>query len=414
MSGPNPRYRLYGSSRDYWTIAARMAGGRWDRGDEVVRLEAEMQRRASVPYAICTAKARVAIFLAIRAIVRPGQKVVLSPYTISDVVNMVVCAGGVPVFADIDETTCNIDANDVASLMDADVGAVLATHLHGLACEMDRLQEACARGGTALIEDAAQAIGTAFNGQPVGTFGAAGILSFGMYKNVNMLFGGMLLTRDPNVAARVRREVDSFPAQERGYYLSKVASAAVADLATFPPFFRGLTFPLLRASKLLGLTTFDRATSFDHAPLLKRTLPETYLRRMTPTQASLGLRQLDSVREQCERRIVVARRYHQALADVSGIALPPLRTDFSHTYTYFPIQVDDRERILRELFRLGRDIGAQHLRNCADLECFAPFYRDCPVARRVARRVVLLPTYPRYGEREVERTIAALRTIYGA
>ena len=61
-----------------------------------------------------------------------------------------------------------------------------------------------------------------------------------------------------------------------------------------------------------------------------------------------------------------------------------------------------------------RDVAAQHLHNCADLPCFEEFHRDCPNARQVARSVVLLPTYPRYSIRDVERNVAVIRRHFGA
>ena len=88
---------------------ARRSRRRWLQGDSCRELEEAIQKRQDIAHAICVAKARVGIFVAIRALVRPGQKVVLSPYTISDVINMVICAGGIPVFCDLGRDTCNVD-----------------------------------------------------------------------------------------------------------------------------------------------------------------------------------------------------------------------------------------------------------------------------------------------------------------
>ena len=93
---PLPRFRIYSSSRDYWSIARDLLTLSVGRGESVGGLETAIASRNDAAHALCIAKARVGIFVAIRALVKPGQKVVLSPYTISDVINMVVCAGGVP------------------------------------------------------------------------------------------------------------------------------------------------------------------------------------------------------------------------------------------------------------------------------------------------------------------------------
>ena len=139
---PLPRFRIYSRPRDYRQIAGEVLTRRWLRGDSCREIEQAVEDRGSA-HALCVAKARVGIFLAVRAIVERGRKVVLSPYTISDVVNMVICAGGEPLFADLEPETCNVDPAEIERLVDADTGAVLVTHLHGLACDMDRITAVC-------------------------------------------------------------------------------------------------------------------------------------------------------------------------------------------------------------------------------------------------------------------------------
>ena len=113
-------------------------------------------------------------------------------------------------------------------------------------------------------------------------------------------------------------------------------------------------------------------------------------------------------------RIAYAERYHEGLSGIDGLGLPPYRTDLSHTYTYYPVQVEDRQAVLKQMMQERCDVGAQHLKNCADLPCFAEFARDCPNARRTAESVILLPTYPRYSEADVDRNIRVLRDFFRA
>jgi dTDP-4-amino-4,6-dideoxygalactose transaminase len=409
---PLPRYRIYGRPAHYWSIAREALSRDWLRGESCRELEEAIEKRQGIAHALCIAKARVGIYVTIRALIRPGQKVVLSPYTISDVINMVICAGGIPVFADLERETCNVDPADVARLVDGDTGAVMVTHLHGLACDMDRITAICREHRVPLVEDAAQAFGARFRGQPVGSFGDAGIYSFGMYKNVNAFFGGMVVTPRGDLAARLRSEVDDFPPQELGYYLTKVASGVFSDVATWPPLFKSLTYRIFRFGFLNEVAMLNNQVTVDAHPTIKRELPESYLRRLTPMQARLILDQLERVDDHIRVRVRAAKRYHEGLSDLSEVLLPPLRSDFSHMYTYFPIQVKDRAGFLRQMMREYRDMAAQHLHNCADLPCFEEFHRDCPNARETARSVVLLPTYPRYGDADIDRNIATIRRYF--
>lgn len=383
------------------------------KGDDCLGLEQAVADFVGSPHAVCAAKARVAIFLALEALLeeRP-KKVVLSPYTISDVVNMVICAGGKPVFADLEPTTCNISADEIERLVDEDTGAVLVTHLHGIACDIERISRFCGEKGIPLVEDAAQAFGARKGNRPVGTFGDAGIFSFGMYKNLSSFFGGMLVTPHASLAEKIRRRSAGFPPQELPYLLRKVFSGLATDAATYPPLFSTITFPLFRFALLNDIGFLNRQVSVDTAPTMKDTLPETYLRRMRPLQARLALSNFDRVDRDIEARIERANIYFDGLRGISEIGLPPMATDGSHTYSYFPIRVADRQSLVRYLMRSGRDVAMQHLRNCADLPCFSSYQRDCPVARETADEVVLLPTYPRYALAEVEKTIAAVRAYF--
>lgn len=408
---PSPRFRIYGRSRDYLTIMGSLLTRRWLKGTNLSEVEAAAARLSGGRHAVCMPKARVGIFLAVRALIAPGQKVILSPYTISDVVNMVICAGGVPVFADITDSW-NIDPGEVERLIDADTGAVLCTHLHGLACDIKRLAALCEKRGIPLIEDAAQALGARVGGQAVGTFGEAGVFSFGMYKNINSFFGGMLVSANSEFVTKIRKEVEEFPYQEMGYYWREVLNGVATDIATFPPLFRVLTYWIFRYGFLHDVRFLNRRVSVDVDPKSKSVVPENYLRRMTPLQAGLILRQLPDVDKHAARRLETARVYAEGLDSVPEVTLPPWHDDGTHVYMSYPIAVEDRVSLLRHLMRSGRDIGAQQHHNCADLACFSAFHQDCPQARNLAKSTIVLPTYPGYRASEARRNVAVIREYF--
>ena len=83
-----------------------------------------------------------------------------------------------------------------------------------------------------------------------------------------------------------------------------------------------------------------------------------------------------------------------------------------YVYPVFPIQYKNRLALLKWLMLNKRDIAAQHLKNCADLEAFSAFYRDCPIARKTADETVLLPTYPRYPDSEIRKNIQVIRSYF--
>jgi perosamine synthetase len=410
---PKVRYRQYGSPGHFLAAVPDLLLGRYRIGPGVDELEAEAARFLGARHAIAMPQARVGIFLALRALLKPGQKVVLSPYTIHDVINMVICAGGRPVFADIERQTCNVDARQVAELVDQETGAVMVTHLHGLACDIEEIAALCRERRVPLIEDAAQALGAHRGGKRLGTFGTAGVLSFGMAKNVNAFFGGMVVTDDDGLAARLRSDLGAFPYPERGLLLQRVAHCLVGEVVSAPPVFPALTYWIFRYGYLHGIDAITNRWKGEDEPTRKSEIPERYLRRMTPLQARLALHQLARVDADAETRRRYARAYHEGLRDIEPIVLPPDRQDGSHAFLSFPIQVPDRHALLRHLTRGGRDLTIQHIGNNADYACFADFKRDCPQARATADQVLLLPTYPSYGMRQVEKNVRLVRGYFG-
>ncbi len=411
--GPRPRLRLYATLGQYAKVAAEVAAGRSHRGDEVSTLEATVAQRLGVQHALAMPMARTAIYFAVRALIKPGQKVILSPYTIVDVINMVVCAGGVPVFADIERETCNIDAAEVDRLIDADTGAVMVTHFYGLACDIERVARICRERGVPLIEDAAQAFGVTVNGRSVGTFGDIGVFSFGMFKNVNSFLGGMIVTDDGELRRRLDAELATLPIQPMRDYMRKVTQAVTTEIITHPALFSTFFFRLFRFGFLNNVDAINDRMKIDLHPELKREMPSSYLCRMSPLQARLVLEQLGRVEADMARRVQAARRYHEGLSDIEGLLVAPLRTDGSHMYWYYPIQFAKRHDLVAFALRQGRDITESYHRNCADVECFSPWHRDCPNARETAAELIYLPTYPAYSDREIDRTVSIIRSYFG-
>jgi perosamine synthetase len=410
---PRSRQRFYGRSTNYFRVARDVLRGRIQAGDDdVARVEHDLAARTSMQHAVLMPQARVGIYFVLRALTRKKKKVVLSPYTIHDVVNMVLCAGAQPVFADIDRATCNIDTRQIEQLIDDETGAVMVTHLHGLACDIEGAARVCRERGVPLVEDTSQSFGARVNGRMLGAFGAAGIYSFGMAKNVNCLFGGAVVTDDDALAAELRGELEGLPYMDPSVLLRRTAFCLSGDVLTWPPIFKAATYWAFRFGYLNGVEMLNKRVRGEDAPKIKMQIPESYLRRITPMQARLLIPQLAEADRMAEIRIDYARRYAAGLAGIPEILLPPLRDDGSHVYLNYAIQVADRHALLRYLMTNGRDLTVQHMGNNADYECYAAWRRDCPNARATASSVLLLPTYPDYGEEEVERNTVLIRRYF--
>lgn len=411
MRAPHPRYRLYTSWRSYLPFLRDLLRTRPD-GDAIADLRSRLAAFLDVDRVTTVPMCRTGIHLAIKHLIRPGQDVVMSPYTIADVVNMVIAAGGRPVFADVERSTCSVTPASIEPLLGARTGAVLVTHLHGVPAPIREICELCRPRGIPVVEDAAQAFGARVGGERLGTIAEAGVYSFGTYKNVSAWYGGAVTCRDAETLAAIERDVDRLAFQSRAFLVRRVLHGLLTDLATQPLVFRSLSYWIFRFGFLHDVRWINRFVQEELDLSLREQLPATHLGQMTAAQHRLASGQLDRVDRDNRIRAARAERYRTGLAGVAGLVLPP-RGAGEAIYTYFPIQSGDdaeaRERLLRHLSRHGCDVGPQHLKNCADLPAFRAFHRDCPNARRAAETVVLLPTYPAYPDVDVDHVVDAIQ-----
>lgn len=180
-------------------------------GPHVDRFEAEMAERVGVQHAIALSSGTAALHLALLEMgARPGTFVVVPTLTFAATANAVAYTGASPVFVDCDLGTGNLDAELLGQCLqqlraeNAEVVAVISVDLFGRAANYDAIVPVCQEAGVQLLEDAAEALGATYGGTAAGAFGHAGVLSFNGNKIMTTSGGGMLLTADDVLAARVR------------------------------------------------------------------------------------------------------------------------------------------------------------------------------------------------------------------
>lgn len=175
-------------------------------GGEVEAFEKEIAACLGVKHAVSCASGTSALELALWALgVEPGDEVITTPYTFIATASAIATVGALPVFADIDRASFNIDPAAIEAAITPRTRAIIPVHLFGLPAEMDAILAIAAKHELAVIEDAAQAIGAQAKRQCVGGIGTLGCFSFFPSKNLGGAGdGGMVTTNDPDLAAKLR------------------------------------------------------------------------------------------------------------------------------------------------------------------------------------------------------------------
>lgn len=194
------------------TFQRVLRSGRFVLGDEVLALERELAGDLGVAHAIGVSSGTDALTLALEAVgVGPGDRVITSAFSFYSTAGVVARLGAVPVFADLDPATYNLDPRQVqVALQKGPARAILPVHLFGQAADLGPLLELGRTHQVPIIEDAAQALCATYpvpgvGPRPLGTLGAVGCFSFFPTKNLGALGdGGLVVTNDDTLAATIR------------------------------------------------------------------------------------------------------------------------------------------------------------------------------------------------------------------
>lgn len=328
-------------------------------GAEVERFEEEFARFCQAGHCVGVGSGTAALILMLQAAgLGPGDEVIVPAHTFLATALAVIHVGAHPVCVDVEPGTGLIDPNAVRAAIGPRTAAVLAVHLYGQVCQMDPLDELCQQHGLALFEDAAQAQGATYQGRPAGGLGRAGAFSFYPSKNLGALGdAGAICTNDAELAERARR-----------------------------------------------LRDLGRASDGTHRAV-------GYNERLDGLQAAFLRIKLGHVETWNEARRGWAQRYRQGLQGEGDLALLEERSESPCTYHLFPIRVDDRDRMARDLSAAGVATGVHYPVAVPDQPALAHLPRvDVPTARDWAARELSLPLFPELREDEVDAVVGAIWT----
>lgn len=280
------------TEEEFQNIRKPLLSGWVVQGPFVKEFEEKWSKFTKAEHAIAVSNCTTALHLSLAALgITFGDEVIVPSFTWVATANAVESLGAKPVFCDIDEKTFNIDTLKIESLITARTKAIIPVHLFGLAAEMDTVMSLAQKHRLFVVEDAACGFASRYRGRHVGTIGDTGCFSFHPRKAITTGEGGMITTRDPILADK------------------------------------------LRAMRDHGATVSDHQRHLGARPYL---LPEfPYLGfnyRMTDIQAAIGSTQMNRAEEIHTSRQTWAERYNESLALVPWLRTPTKPHDGVHGY----------------------------------------------------------------------------------
>jgi len=369
-----PVARPYIGVEEERRVIEALRSGWLTQGPRVALFESKFAAYVGCEHAIAVSSCTTALQLALWACgVRSGDEVICPSFSFIATANSIAYIGARPVFCDIDLKTYNMDPALVEELISPRTKAIMAVHQIGLPAEMKALREIADKHNLILIEDAACAIGAEYDGRLIGSpVGDLACFSFHPRKIMTTGEGGMITTRDAQMAERLRRlrqHAMSIPDTVR-HNAKQIVTEAYNEI--------GFNF------------------------------------RMTDMQAAIGIAQLGRLKELLGRRRFLAHQYDAALAKVSRLIIPTVPENCKHNYQSYMIRLssdvaEGRNEIMQEL--LEKKIATRRAVMAIHRE--APYRTDeweakLPQTCLASDTGIILPLYHQMTEEEQAYIIEAL------
>jgi dTDP-4-amino-4,6-dideoxygalactose transaminase len=366
MDWQTPLFKIYWDKNDVAAVEKALRRGmNWAVGPEVTQFEENLAAYLKVKYCLTFNSGTSALHAALLAYgIGPGDEVIVPSFTFIATANAALFVGAKPVFADIEEKTCGLDAADVERKITPKTKAIIPIHYGGNPCQIEAMREVARKYNLTLIEDAAEALGAKVNSSRAGSFGDAAVLSFCQNKTITTGEGGAITTNSEEIYDKLK---------------------------------------LIRSHGRLedkGSNYFSSTKNMDYVTL-------GYNFRMSNITAALGLAQLNKLDKIVEMRRNCARRYDSRLSKINSVIIPQPSEGSYHVYQMYSIRVPGNLR----------DGLMQHLANNGIMGkvFFYPVHKthfysnelkyDCAlsVTETVSSQVLCLPMHPKLGIKEIDK-----------
>lgn len=343
-------------------------------GPKIAEFEQTVADYVGAKYAVAISNGTSALHAACFAAgIGPGDEVITTPLTFAASANCVLYCGGMPVFADVDPKTYNIDPEDIRRKITDRTKAIIAVHLAGQPCDMDAIHSIAREHGLIVIEDGAHALGSVYKGKKVGSMSDMTTFSFHPVKPITTGEGGMIVTDNED------------------FYKKMV---------------------LFRSH---GITRDDSMMTRNDGPWFYQQFDLGYNYRITDIQCALGCSQMKKLDRFLARRKEIVARYNEAFADCDNIITPYQLSDAESGWHLYIVQVKncDRRQVFENMCEKGIGVNVHYIP-----VYMHPYYQEhgyenvhCANAEEIYSHIISLPLYPGLTSEQQDYVIDTLKSL---
>ena len=362
-----------------------------------------------VKHAIRVPSARWGLYCILESLgFREGDEIIMPAFTYFAVPAAIVRLGLKPVFVDINPCNLNIDAQKIKDNITERTRAVIPTHLCGFVCGLEEILDIAQKYNIKVIEDCAQSLGAEYKNKKTGAWGDAAYFSFGVTKNFTTLDGAMIVMDNDALADKIRRRLSKVDEAGSFLLLSRWLKACIIKISVSSILFPYIYY-LIRVFSFFGIDIINAV--FHEKMSAPGDLSGTCL--LNGIQAGLGMTQLSDLDGKNNARMKKGLKLYESLKDFENTRTPSLEAGGKNIFSTCPILFKGKKNIKKILLKNGIDVSSGYMRNCARLDIFKEYKKECPNASRAEHEVLYLPMYPELTDSELMYMSEIIKRITG-
>lgn len=373
-----PYGKQYIDEEDIEAVSKALRNPYLTTGPEVDAFERALCQETHAKFAVVVSNGTAALHAACAAIgIKPGDEVITTPITFAASANCILYCGGIPVFADIDSETWNIDPKEIRRKITKKTRAVIAVDFTGQAVQIDEIRQICKEKDIYFIEDAAHALGTKYKGNPVGSLADLTTFSFHPVKTITCGEGGAITTNNEELYRKLK------------LFRSHDITRDPSQLTKCP--YNGY-------NEQIGL-------GFNY--------------RMTDFQAALGISQLKKLSVFSSRRKEIVNYYNKEFSKIKQLTIQKEIAASDTTRHLYII------RLRQDLLKVGRDeiFKALNKENIGLQVHYSPVYYHpyyqklgyekgiCPIAESLYEEIITIPLFYSLTNSDIENIVRGIRKV---
>jgi dTDP-4-amino-4,6-dideoxygalactose transaminase len=384
------------------------------RGKPVFLFEKRFAEYFGAKFAVSFSYARISLYYLLKLFNFPaGSEVLTTPVTIPDIINAIVSNNLKPVFIDFSSNTGNVKVKDIETNINKNTKCILVTHLNGVPSDMDKIREISRKNKLILLEDASQGIGGKFGGRYLGRWGDAGIFSLSTLKPLSTFVGGMVLTDNKVLAAKLRKHAFDDDEGKNFSFLPQLFKEWLLFIFSNKYVFSFFTFYFIKIISYLFPDFIDKAQHLDSEQVKEwEGIPSKYKAPFTNFQANIGLGAIERLKLDAEKRIKLGKILYSQL-DEAGV--PGLTKEFLKPgciFWRFPLWVKNPKKIRRYLLNNHIDSTVSGLRCCSREPVFKKFNKSTPEAFKFIDNLIFLPIHSNMNVIQIRNIARIVRGYY--